>query len=429
MSKFNPIISNINYDGDILHFNISGTDDYGFDKSIVNGIRRIILSELPVVAFNVDEDQPVKDITILDNTGVLHNEMLLQRVSLIPLYLNPIDYKNNYLFELKVEHDNSEPYKFITAKDFNIYPLLPKIQEQIDTLDEEEYSDIINTKSHDNYDLENPLSEKYKKKIFKPFEFKRNNVLYYSLITELSNTNTTDEKQKIHLFGVPSVDTGKKHARNQSVSCATYSFMEDKELFDTIVKERIQLENISKEEEEEFTKKIYLSESERYYYRDFENEPHKYNFSIKSSSYFNEKELFLNSLLYLINKIDMIKLSFRNHLEGKDTSINIIKQNNYNYQFILNNESHTIGNIIQSHIVRRSINDGSIIQSCGYKIKHPLEETITLYLTLNPNNKICQETEHNKYHLLTNFLIDEFEKLRQEIKTLHSVSEKAFLSS
>jgi len=429
MTKFKPTISNIHYDGGILHFNISGTDNYGLDKSIINGIRRIILSEMPVVAFNIDENEPVKDITIVKNTGVLHNEMLLQRVSLIPLYINPINYKNNYLFELKIEHDNSEPYKFITAKDFNIYPLLPKIQEQIDNLDEDEYNKIINTKSHDNYDLGNSLSEKYKKEIFKPFKFERNGSFHYSLITELSNTNTKDEKQEIHLFGVPSVDNGKKHARNQSVSCATYSFMEDKALFDSIVNERIELENISEEDKDDFIKKIFLSESERYYYRDFENEPHKYNFSIKSSSYFNEKELFLNAQLQLINKIDMIKLSLRKHLEGKENSIDIIKKNNYIYHYILNNESHTIGNLIQSHIVRRSINDECIIQSCGYKVKHPLEESITLYLTLNPKNKICEESEQNKYNQLTNFLIDEFEKIKQEIKILHSVSEEAFLSS
>jgi len=429
MSKFKPTISNIHYDGGILHFNIYGTDNYGLDKSIMNSIRRIIISEMPVVAFNIDENEPVKDITIVKNTGVLHNEMLLQRISLIPLHLNPINYKNNYLFELKVEHDNNKPYTFITAKDFNIYPLLPKLQEKIDSLDESEYNEIIDTKSHDNYDLGNPLSEKYKKQIFKPFEFERNKSFHYSLITELSNTNTKDEKQEIHLFGIPSVDTGKKHARNQSVSCATYSFTEDKGLFDSIVNEKIELEKISKEDEEEFRKKIYLSESERYYFRDFENEPYKYNFSIKSNSYFNEKELFLNSQLNLINKLDMIKLSFRNHLEGKENSINIVKKNNYIYHFILNNENHTIGNLVQSHIVRRSINDESIIQSCGYKVKHPLEESITLYLSLNPKNKICEDSEQNKYHQLTNFLIDEFEKIKQEIKILHSVSEAAFLSS
>ena len=51
-----------------------------------------------------------------------------------------------------------------------------------------------------------------------------------------------------------------------------------------------------------------------------------------------------------------------------------------------------------------------------------------LCLTLNPKNKICNETEQNKYHEINNFLIEELEVIRQELKTLHKVSEESFLA-
>ena len=129
-----------------------------------------------------------------------------------------------------------------------------------------------------------------------------------------------------------------------------------------------------------------------------------------------------------MNKIDTIKISLLDLLKEKESSISIIKKNDYIYHYTLNNENHTIGNIIQSHIARRCINDESILQLCGYKKKHPLEESILLCLTLNPRNKICNETEINKYHEINNFLIGELEIIKQEIKLLYNTSEEAFLA-
>ena len=432
MSKFKPNISNIHFENETLHFDLSGSETYGLDKSIINGIRRILLSELPVIGFHIDENVDVKDITIIENNSSLHNEMIMQRIGLVPLYINPEKYMNNYLFELKLEYNNKEPFQLITAGDFNVYPLLPNIQKKIDDLDESsdmgEIDRVIKTKSPDNYDLKNPIKGKKFKDIFRPFVFQRNNSENYCIITELKNTNTSDKKQSIHLYGVPSSHNSKINARYQSVSCATYTFAKDEKLIDSIFKDRIKMNNISKADEESEHKKFILSESERYYYRDYENEPYKYNFSIKSCSYFNEFDLFLKSILYLMDKINSLKLSFLNLLKDQETSIGVVKKNDYIYHYTLNNQNHTMGNIIQSHIVRRCINSESILQLCGYKVKHPLEESILLCLTLNPKNKICNETEQNKYHEINNFLIEELEVIRQELKTLHKVSEESFLA-
>ena len=40
-----------------LEFTLNGNDEYGLDKSIVNSLRRILLSEIPCVAFRNDEEQ------------------------------------------------------------------------------------------------------------------------------------------------------------------------------------------------------------------------------------------------------------------------------------------------------------------------------------------------------------------------------------
>lgn len=68
-------------------FRHPGSNSYIFENvncSIVNGIRRILLSELPHIAMD-HETISNKNTIIEENTSCLHNEMLINRLSLIPL--------------------------------------------------------------------------------------------------------------------------------------------------------------------------------------------------------------------------------------------------------------------------------------------------------------------------------------------------------
>ena len=424
---FKPIISDIKDSNKELHFIIKGDDKYGLDKSLMNAIRRTLLNDIPAIAFRTDENLPQKDITIAENTGQLHNEMLMQRVALIPLYMDPSHYMKNYLFELNVEHDNSDIFKFITANDFVIYPLKSDIQKRIDTLEEdidEELDQILNSNNYENYDLKNPLSQKKKDEILRPFEFrgKKN----YCLITELKNTNDNDLTQKIHLHGVPSLSSGKENAKFQGVSCATYSFLKDDDLIASITQERIKIEKIDEGDQESFVKKLLLSESDKYYFRDSANEPNKYNFRIKSLHYMDSSSLFLKSIDLLIDKLDYLKVSFLKLLQDKETCISTEKLNDYVYHFMIYNEDHTMGNLIQSHIVRRCLSDESILQFCAYKKPHPLEESIKLIVSINPSHKVTKENDLRKFQSIVNFLIEELENIKKELKILYKAGEEAF---
>jgi DNA-directed RNA polymerase alpha subunit len=76
-------------------------DVQGIDLSIVNGLRRTILTDIPSVGI-VFEGEP--SMTIEANTGPLHNEILTHRMSMIPIHLSEEElesYENNSLtFEL-----------------------------------------------------------------------------------------------------------------------------------------------------------------------------------------------------------------------------------------------------------------------------------------------------------------------------------------
>jgi hypothetical protein len=211
-------------------FDIKGSSDVGLHKSVVNGLRRSLLSTIPTVGFRTELND--SDIIIEKNTTSLHNEFLLHRISLIPLYIDPSTYEKQYMFYLDVEN-TSDPIRTITANNFKIFPLKKGIDHN-----------LIQEIKIDNYDINSPLSDKEKKKIFRPFEFKGKE--NYCILTELKSTNSSIN-QELKLYGVPSVSYAVENARWQSVSCASYSFKRNGELFQKILKDKIIIEKIEEE--------------------------------------------------------------------------------------------------------------------------------------------------------------------------------------
>ena len=64
-------------------------------------------------------------------------------------------------------------------------------------------------------------------------------------------------------------------------------------------------------------------------------------------------------------------------LSNKEDSIMSIKSLKNNiYQISIQGFDDTIGNLLQSYISTKMIDDKSILSICGYKRVHPLEETI-----------------------------------------------------
>ena len=54
---------------DILSFELKGDEKLGLDKSIVNGVRRTLISSINSVSFD--------NITILENNTSVHNEYII----------------------------------------------------------------------------------------------------------------------------------------------------------------------------------------------------------------------------------------------------------------------------------------------------------------------------------------------------------------
>ena len=92
-------------------FDIKGNNITGLHKSIINSLRRTLLSSIKTVGFRTLIDS--QDIIVKKNTTSLHNEFLLHRISLVPLYIDPEEYNKSLLFKLNVESTSDIPLKLI----------------------------------------------------------------------------------------------------------------------------------------------------------------------------------------------------------------------------------------------------------------------------------------------------------------------------
>ena len=81
-----PAISNLSDEDDTLRFTLSN-----INVSLANGIRRIILADIPTLVFRTTPYKENKS-TIYINTSRLNNELVKQRLSCIPIHISDTDF-------------------------------------------------------------------------------------------------------------------------------------------------------------------------------------------------------------------------------------------------------------------------------------------------------------------------------------------------
>ena len=433
-NQFTPKYSDIRVEDAELRFVLSGNDEYGFDKSVVNAIRRTLLTDVPTVGFKLYPNGENNDLIMATNESSLHNEMLLHRISFMPYYIDPENYMRNHLFECKVKHDSKEPFRFVTLNDINIYPLNSGLSERLEKLFDDSYDlshedeKIIREKLSktdlDNYDLTKPLSQKAKDEIFRPFKFRGQE--HYCMITELKQTNTEGNYQELYFYGSLSVGYGSEDAKFQGVSQATYSFKTDDKLVDNVLMDRIKLDKIEKDDVETYSRKFKLREAERYYYRDDIDESNVYDFSIKSCHYYDSSRILKVAVKLLIQKCENFKLQMIEYLKDEESIVTVDEYKENIYHIEVEKESHTLGNLYQSHMMRYLVDDKTLVNIFGYKKPHPLEDKILFIVSLNPGHKLVVGDEVSKITNMFTFLIEGVDSLINDLRILSKVTDKAF---
>ena len=109
-----PSLSSITDDEQLLTFTLAG-----IDVSVANGLRRIILSEIPSLVFRTTPYEENK-CDIKQNTSRLNNEIIKQRLSCIPIHVTDLSIPWNK-FEVEVRKENTDFAPIVvTTEDFKI---------------------------------------------------------------------------------------------------------------------------------------------------------------------------------------------------------------------------------------------------------------------------------------------------------------------
>jgi DNA-directed RNA polymerase subunit L len=113
-SKYIPrIVSKTDQNGQ-LEFTIDR-----INVSLANALRRVILSDIPTFVFRVYPHSECRS-TITVNTSRIHNQILNQRLSCIPIHITETDFPyKDYQLEINATADGNE-IRYITTKDFKV---------------------------------------------------------------------------------------------------------------------------------------------------------------------------------------------------------------------------------------------------------------------------------------------------------------------
>lgn len=304
------------------------------DLSIVNAIRRIVLSEIPNVAFDFDAYDEKNDITIHTNTCALHNEFLAHRISLIPLCFDAEEIENflpeKYRFVLKKKNDTSEIMNVTTA-DFEIY-------------------DENNVK----YD------DKFKKKIFPANKTTKDHILITKLKPNLYDYGKGEE---IDIECRASLNIARTHARWSPVSKCTF--------FNTLDDAAVKVAAADAKDKNKFDTldKYRLFQKNKY------DEPDSFEFAIESECRLTPQYLVGKALDVITDKVSSFKENLGTLEITKDKNID-----NF-YNACVYNETHTLLNVLQSLIYNQSFRaepSEKVLEYVGFHQSHPLDNKMVL---------------------------------------------------
>ena len=193
---------------------------------------------------------------------------------------------------------------------------------------------------------------------------------------------------------IASKNTSKYYAGFGHVSqCVYYNVIDDKLAKQELDKILEKNKDLTKKELDNLKNEFNTLDKYRHFKKNEYDEPNYFEFNIESESRVSPEFLVFKGLLILKNRIENLIANLI------DSNINIEKVNknesNNMYTFEIENEKHTLGNLIQSLFYNEFIREDNkkVIEYIGYKCPHPLENILILKIKFNEKIK---ENEINK---------------------------------
>ena len=338
----NPVLSKIIENDSILYFTLSG-----IDRCFANALRRTILTDIPTVVIRT-EDTAVNQCFIKKNTSRLHNEIIQQRISCIPIHIFEQDFAEKHSLEIDVENNTDDQnIRMVTTKDIKIK----------------------------NIENNTYLSNEETKKIFPPNEITGH---YIDIVRLRPKMGTAIPGEQLALTAKFSIATAKINSMFNAVSICSYGNTIDKEKAEEAWdKVHAKLKSDEKDEKEiDHVKSDFWNlDAQRHFI------PNSFDFVVQSVGVYKNIDIVHKACSILCSKMD----SFVTLLEENSIPIlpsNDVKKHGYDsiiestvansYDVILENEDDTLGNILSTIMYRTYfVGKEKELTFCSFKKFHP----------------------------------------------------------
>ena len=333
-----PALNTISEDGDILRFTLQN-----INVAFANAIRRTLLSDIPVIAIRT-ETYSTNKCQIHINTGRLHNEILKQRLSCIPIHstkLRDDDDGNalpeNYQLEVNVKNE-TDNILFVTTEDFRI-----KDKKTNKLLSKEEQQRLF-----PNLFPKNALTQSY-------IDFAR-------LRPKLGEGL---KEEHLHLTADFSIASAKENSMFNAVSKCAYGNTRDDAKANQVWEQHEHKLKADGETEQSirFQKTNYMIlDAQRQY---VEN---SFDFVLQTLGVYDNRELVRKSCIILQNKF----IDFIESLDTDTVPIHLSETAIENcYDMVLEGEDYTMGKCIEYVVYTKFYEGNKSLSFCGFKKFHP----------------------------------------------------------
>jgi DNA-directed RNA polymerase subunit L len=321
-------VSNVDEQNGIMTFTLSNVN-----VSYANGLRRIILSEIPIIAI---ESYPhdKNNVTIFTNKSRLNNELIKQRLSCVPIHIDALeDFPyNDYVLEIN-KSNASNLIIFISSEDF-----------QIKNIKTGKY-----------------LTRAEVQKIFPPDPISGDYIDLLRLRPKLSSNN---DKEQLHLEAKFSISNAKNSGMFNVVSTCSYgNSLDQVKILDAwaLKEEELKLKH-TKEEIVNKKKDWMIIDAKRHF------EENSFDFIIETIGIYDNFRLLETGANILIKKLysslNLIKSNIDFITEIEDTMENC-------YTITLDNEDYTIGKIIEFNFYDKYFIQSKDLNYVSFLKKHP----------------------------------------------------------
>jgi DNA-directed RNA polymerase subunit L len=330
MNLLEPKLDNFETNNDVLTFTIKN-----INVSIVNAIRRTILSEIPCVVFRT---MPYEKslVNITKNTTRLNNEIIKQRLSCIPIHITDLSIPlDKYVVELDMENNTNE-VMYITTEHFK-----------------------IKDSESDRY-----LIEREVKRIFPPNELTKEHILLTRLRPRLSD-DIPGESLSFNAKMV--VSNAKEDSGFNVVSTCSYEFSKDMT--------RIQSEWSKKEKElkqDGMSESDILFEKENWMLHDAKRifKENEFNFIIETIGVFDNKTILSKSCDIMNGKLQKVIDDCDSQTLEIKQSTNLMKS----FDVILHKEDYSLGKSIEYALNDLFYMKNDILAFVGFRKDHPHDD-------------------------------------------------------